>query len=143
VTVTASVRVPESENYNLENRSKDAGRIGLKITSISADTSVPASLLEEAESELRKVLVQKVLVQRDLLSAAVGKKYRVHSMVFGGMANLSSSFNSALANNMTKATYGTGFGHDGDALGNASKLTMNVSVKLAHIHASTDDITIH
>jgi len=145
VTLNASVRVPESENYNLDNRAKEASRKGLTITDVRVDTSVPYSMIEEAESDLRLVLIEKVHAERAKLERSLdaGSSYRIHSLSFSHVASPSNNFSNSSAHTMAmvvggsaKTAYGSGFSDD-DTLGNASKISMQVSVSLARIVGSS------
>jgi len=139
--------VPESENYNLDNRAKEASRKGLTITDVRVDTSVPYSMIEEAESDLRLVLIEKVHAERAKLERSLdaGASYRIHSLSFSHVAtpstsnfsNVSSAHAMAMVvGGSAKTAYGSGFSDD-DTLGNASKISMQVSVSLARIVGSS------
>jgi hypothetical protein len=135
VTLTASARVPESENYNLSGRAKLASRPGLEIEEVHADTAIPQVMIEEAEKTLRMKLLEKIKIEQKEINLVMGSEpYRVHQV------NFSSTPANPFANHIVKspmraasaATYGSGFGGDEDeVLGNAQKLSMMASVVLA------------
>jgi hypothetical protein len=136
ICLTASVRVSESENYNLIDRAKAVSRKGLQIIDVDADTSIPSKQISEAESDLRVELIQRASAERVKLSKAAGRNYRVHSMLFSSVGKTRQVIN----NPATKMAYGTGFDSSEDGtLGNAAKLTMNASVKLAVIVENDHD----
>ena len=140
VTLNASVRVPETENYNLDNRAKEASRRGLSITQVDVDTSVPQTMLDEAESKLRITLIQKVRAETDKLEAVIGTKdgYRIHQLKFAPVQTINTRgassnqymLSASASSSVSKTSYGTGF-NDDETLGNASKLSMQVTVILA------------
>jgi hypothetical protein len=143
VEVTASVRVKESENYNLGKRAEAVSRPGLTINSVMVDSSIPQSVLLKAESDLRVVLSQKAIAECEKLSAALGQPYRLHSLRFGGVKhNLVSNsnqspFNMAVyysGNEAAGAPAGGGAPID-SSLGSASKLSLTVGITLARVHA--------
>lgn len=134
VTLTASVRVPEAENYDLDGRAKLASRKGANITSITADTTVPLSMIEEAESELRVALIGRAQQELAEMRTALGDgTYRLHKLAFGPLQGQMPGARAASTRVFSKEAYGTGFSDDegGDALGNASKLSMQVVVQCA------------
>lgn len=134
VTLTASARVPEGENYNLDDRAERASQRGLVINDIEADTSTPAYLIEATVSKLRVQIAEKAKKECDALSAALGRQYRIHSINFngadyGGAKALRASSSNAMAATMS---YGSGASDDG-TLGNAQKVSLSASVSLAVI----------
>lgn len=141
VNVTASIRVKETENYNLEDRTKAASRKGLMITSVEVDTSVPQVMIDAAESDLRATLVTKAKEECQKLSAAMQDTYRVHSLRFSPVNNnvsLRAISNASITASATKMAYGSGFSNDEDSLGNASKLTMQATITLARVVGNPD-----
>jgi hypothetical protein len=102
ICLTASVRVSESENYNLIDRAKAVSRKGLQIIDVDADTSIPSKQISEAESDLRVELIQRASAERVKLSKAAGRNYRVHSMLFSSVGKTRQVIN----NPATKMAYG-------------------------------------
>lgn len=136
VTLTASARVSEKENYNLDGRARAASRKGLQIASVQADTSIPAAKIEEAERKLRADIMVKVQNERAALNKLLGdseQPYRLHRIAFGALHDGTSRHARAgmmLEAATTKSAYGSGFGGDDQTLGNASKLTMTAEIIL-------------
>ena len=58
INVTATARVPESENYALDQRRQRASREGLSIAQVSTDTSPTSAQIEDTQSELRHQLLR-------------------------------------------------------------------------------------
>lgn len=134
VTLTATARVPESENYNLDFRAEEVSSPGLVINNIEADTSIPVYMIEEAIMALRTTLAEKAIVERDALSAALGRDYRVQQISFGSSDYGGPKAMRAMASNAMASTmsYGSGIDDDG-ALGNAQKISLSANVTLAVI----------
>lgn len=121
VHLMATARVPERENYNLENRAREVSRKGLAISDIHVDTSIPTWMIDKAEKELRIEIIKKVGEEAKAICEAAGRQYRVGRISFGGMPGLNVA-NSSFA-------YGAAMGAD-ESLGNAQKLQMQASVTL-------------
>lgn len=146
VEVTASVRVKESENYNLGKRAEAVSRPGLTVNSVMVDSSIPQAVLLKAESDLRVVLSKKAIEECEKLSAALGQEYRVHSLRFSGVKhNLVSNsnvspFNVAVyySGNSEAAAAPSGGSAPDSSLGSASKLSLVAAITLARVHAYTD-----
>ena len=138
VTLIATAHVSEKENYNLENRAREASRPGLAITNVVVDTSIPVARIEEAERELRAEILAKVLAERDAINLVAESNYRIGRIVFGGVST--SALNNAMlgvtvsAAALNKTSYGSGFNSsDEGSLGNASKISINAAVMLAEL----------
>lgn len=142
VSVTASTRVPERENSNLEARSKGVSKPGLSISSIHADTAIQQSKLDEVASKLRVEILTLAQKEAKVLSDAIVADpaqpykgpYRVHAVRYQAvgtdMSNRSRGATMKGAMAMAATSYGTGFDED-DHLGNTQKITMTASVTLA------------
>ena len=88
ITLTATSRVTESENYALDRRSRDVSTEGLTINSVSVDTSPPATMIEEAESALRLMLLTKATKQLVAINEHLDSaKYRLGDVEFGNANN--------------------------------------------------------
>lgn len=139
LTVTATARVSEKENSNLDGRAKQVSRPGLTISGVSVDTSIPRAQLDKAAADLRVELLTAAKEEAIRLSAVFAVlpgsdgAYRVHSVNFHSGGGFDISNNRGQMKAMIAATsYGTGFGgSDDDALGNAQKITMSANVRLA------------
>ena len=131
VTLTATARVPETENYNLEFRAEGASQPGLVINEIQADTTIPTYMIEEAVSELRVILATKAVEEARKISEALGRTYRIQRLNFGG-GDYGGAKGLRTSNTMAASTmsYGTGSGDDG-TLGNAQKVSLSATIALA------------
>lgn len=130
VSLQASARVSETENYNLDARAREVSRPGLTVSYVQVDTSVPQARIDAAEQEMRLALLAKATDEATKVADLTRRSYRVHTVNFNTQADISLSNRSkgiTLTNGMT---YGSGFSDEG-GLGNAQKLTMRASVALA------------
>lgn len=129
VNLTASCRVDEKENYNLESRAKKVSKTGLQITDVTADTTVPQGDLEAAERELRQTILKDAMAECKALAEISGRDYRIKSLGFqNGPANAMPKMSAA--SNIT--SYGSGFDDDDEeGLSNAQKVTLSANVVLA------------
>jgi len=136
VSLTATARVPESENYNLDGRVEKASQRGLVINDIQADTSVPSFMIEDAVKELRVMLAKKAREECAALSEALDRPYRIQQISFGssdyGGPKALRAMSASNAMGGSTQSYGTGAGDDG-TLGNAQKVTLAANVTLAVI----------
>ncbi len=147
ITLTATIRVPESENYSLDKRSRDVSKEGMQIVNVNVDTAPPASMIEDAENELRLMLLEKATVQLEAINKKLSAQYRIGNVGLGGASRsefsnkFSNSTNNRMAIGATGASgpsgfaYGSGF-DDENTLGNAVKLTMIATVTLSTIIVS-------
>jgi hypothetical protein len=144
LTLIATARVSEAENYALDKRARDVSQEGMSITGISTDPSPPASMIEEAEGLLRQRLLTKATKElgdlNNVMAVLAPNGYRINSVVFQTAGNeYANSRGVTMAATVAKSSYGSGFGADmgggEDALGNAVKLTMRANVKLARVVA--------
>jgi len=138
LSVTATTRVSEAENYALERRARAASEAGLTIASVYSDTTPPQSMINEAESNLRKDLLRDTAKEMAALNEIArdmpGAPYRLHSLTFdtgGGVAAMSVS-NRGATMQAQAMNYGSGMGDDG-TLGNATKVTMRARVRLGRV----------
>lgn len=138
VSLQATARVSETENVNLENRAREVSTPGLTVSQVVADTSIPATMLEEAEQALRIDLLTKLNTElakiNEVMKSDITQPYRVYQVKFQRTATDYSNAIRSKGVTMTAATsYGSGFGgDDGDeALGNAQKITLHASCAFA------------
>ena len=87
INLTATARVPESENYALDRRKDEASRDGLRIHSVQADTEPTMEQKEATESRLRQKLLQKAQAELATINATMGKgavdkTYRIGKVIF-------------------------------------------------------------
>ena len=136
VTLVASARVPETENYALDKRRQEASRPdqGLAINRVTPDISSPSSLIEETERWLRADIVRKAREDCDLMSKAMARTCRIKSISYRSteVPNYANVRASATLSAI-KQSYGSTFSDaDGDdTLANAQKLTMTADIILA------------
>jgi hypothetical protein len=134
VTLIASTRIPESENYALDRRRETASRDGLRITSLSIDTSPTQQQLDETNSKLRLSLIAKAQAELALINDAMEGGYRISKITFDPESEM-------MPSKMSAANYGSGFrasaqsptGGSTDDIGNAVKITMQAEVVLRRV----------
>lgn len=133
VTLTATARVPESENNALDRRSREASRDGLRIHTVNADTSPSPAQIEETQSELRQSLLKKALAELGVINHTLGQTYRLGRVIFDPDPTETAS-NRRPGMMAMAASYSSGFDHAGGGgageIGNAVKLTMRALVQL-------------
>ena len=135
VSLTATARVPESENYALDRRREEAARDHdwVKITAAQANTSPTAAQIAETQSKLRVTLVKKAQEECTVLSKATGDHYRLGSVLYGPVFDSTSNIRASsmgVTAGSAKTSYGSGFDTDDDSIGNAVKLTMQATIQL-------------
>lgn len=142
VTLTATTRVSEEENSNLDNRAREASRPGLTITNVRVDTSIPQNMLDKARQDLRLDLLAKAQDEVAKINEVMGKdpvsfqQFRVSQVEFDtGAADISNVRVKGLAMASATTSYGSGFGED-SVLGNAQKITMTASLVLSRFATS-------
>jgi hypothetical protein len=146
ISLTASTRMPESENRSLEQRRRDASmpEQSINIYRVDTDISFPASLVEETEERLRIAIVSKARAQCVKLSEAMGhRNYRIKKIDFLPDANQAlailqggSNYRAASA---SKVSYGSTMlmedASGASGMGNAQKLTLGATITLASFPA--------
>ena len=130
----ATTRVSESENHGLDQRARDAAKADVRIASVSVDTAPPQVMVEDCEARLRISLLRKALEQRELINSVAGDPpFRLHHLSYhtaaADLSRLTASNTRAIAT-MSAQSYGSGMDDEGN-LGNALKLAMRATVKLA------------
>jgi hypothetical protein len=132
VTLNATARIPEADNYALDRRSKEASVDGISIHTVATDNSPTAGQIETTQRKLRLELLEKAQQEADAINEATGMDYRLGEVIF----DPESASTANVRNNrmMASATYGAGFdqplGGGGGDIGNAVKLTMLARVIL-------------
>ena len=130
VRVTATARVPESENYGLDRRREEASREGMRIYSHQTDTSPTIEQRLEAQSKLRQTLLSMAMDEAATLGNLLSVQYRLGKVVFTDPgAAIEPKGGARMAMAAASASYGSGFNEAGD-IGNAVKLAMTASVIL-------------
>jgi hypothetical protein len=133
VRLDAVCRVHERENYALDKRREAVSRPGLNISWTRVDNSIPLEMLAEAESRLRRKLIEKIKAEAALINDAMGAAYRIHSITFDRLGSSPSRYSasqsmapiSAMA--LHRASEESG---EAEPLGNAAKITMRAQVVL-------------
>lgn len=137
ITLTATARVPESENYALDRRREAAAQDinGMRITAAHADTSPTAAQIEATQRKLRVAILQKAKEELKVINEALGEKYRIGDVNFDSVfdssaSNMPRGGMAMAASSAPKVNYGSGFDSANDSIGNAVKLTMHAAVQL-------------
>ncbi len=141
VSLQASARVSETENAKRVIRAREVSTPGLTVSSVIADTSIPTSMLEEAEQELRLALLGKLNVElakiNEVMKSETDQPYRVYQVKFQRTSSDYSNATRAKGGVMlaSATSYGSGFGggDDDEALGNAQKITLHASCAFARV----------
>ena len=130
--IIASLRVNETENNNLETRVEAASRQGLTIAIEDIDTNIPNKIIDEAQAELRKMILKKAIEECGVMSGISGLKYRVHSLKFGAFQNhsVNNNFSNVAYAQATIAAAPSG-GGGVPSLGTSAKLALQANVTLA------------
>jgi hypothetical protein len=135
ITLNATTRVAESENYALDRRREEASREvnGLRIVSASVDTSATTTQIQETQQKLRLALLKTAQEEARLINQTLTETlYRLGAVTFGQVydseSNTRAGGRMAMAS-AASAAYGSGFSND-DTIGNAVKLTMQATVQL-------------
>ncbi len=136
VSLRATARVNERENYNLDNRAKDVSRKGLQFTSVQIDSTIPAHLLDAAEKELRSKLLAAAVAEAKELSEVAGREYRVQQIAYqndGAAVYRKSPGAFAATAAVSNSTYGGGFSDDEESLTNAQKISLSANIVLGTV----------
>lgn len=142
IALTATVRVPESEHYALDERAAAVSIKGMTIARADVDTAPSQEMIDDAERKLRVVLLKKATEELKLINKSLESTYRLGSVVFSpnpttSTSNMRSS-NASMAKSpfQIEAFYS---GNGGDAgssalLGNAVKMTIYAEIELRQSH---------
>ena len=134
-SVVASTRVSESENYNLDTRAKAVSKLGMTVTQIIADNSIPLSLLRDAHSVLRLLIIEEAKKEMEKIAASLNTvDYRIHHITFGEVNTLFSNYNAV--SNVPKsyrasAAVRTLGGSEQEHLGNSTKIAMTAKIVIS------------
>lgn len=82
VTVQATCRVPETENYSLDERRQTASKPGLQIASAFADTSIPMTMIRDAQRKLRMSLIERAREEADEVGKITNDGWTVGKITF-------------------------------------------------------------
>jgi hypothetical protein len=83
VTITASARIPSSQNYNLRERARLASREGLTLSQPNVNYNLPVAQVNRVVHELRGEIVAGVLREIDIFDRQTGRKWRIGDIEFG------------------------------------------------------------
>lgn len=137
VTLTATARVSEKENFKLDDRAKRASVQGLTLTSVSVDSTVPAHMLEKAERELRLEILKKAQAELKDVTEATSRNYRINNIQYHNQGDpYARKMAMATSNYTSNGPMGGGGGvgsadDDDGSLSNAQKVSMTATVTFA------------
>jgi hypothetical protein len=142
-SISATVRVPESENARLFERCEAVSRPGFKVTVIEQDTSIPTQAIQECKRRLRKRILEDAEEEVKLLTTDGRSAYRVHQIEFDHGHGFSASNATRAFHNKgmmpTMAMEAAGASDDGgQALGHSEKHSLSGTVTLAKIVLGND-----
>lgn len=83
VSITASARIPSSQNYNLRERARLASREGLTLSQSNVNYNLPVSQVNRVVHELRGEIVASVLREIEEFDRQTGRKWRIGEIEFG------------------------------------------------------------
>jgi hypothetical protein len=83
INVKASARIPSAQNFNLNDRARQASREGLTLSGAIVDYSLPVSLVNRVVHELRGEIVGTVLHELADFERQTGRKWRIGDIEFG------------------------------------------------------------
>lgn len=134
ITLVATARIPEKENYALDRRREEAARGHdlMRITAASTDTTPTTGQIEETQRKLRVAILKKAQDELKLINETLGDEYRIGDVSFSSdFSSLASNTRAASAAALggTKVAYGSSFDTADDTLGNAVKLIMQATVE--------------
>jgi hypothetical protein len=137
VTVTATARVPESENHALDRRREVASRDldWMQIVSAVADTSPSPAQIEETQSKLRVAIIRKAQRELKLINETVDETYRIGRIAFNSTYNADvprANVMASMSASAPRRVFDPDFDIRSEDLGNAVKLTMLAMVELRH-----------
>lgn len=110
---TASTRVSEEINQNLQARADEASRPGLSIIQNVPDYSIPQRDIEQAISDLRVVILKEATAEAKKLSEAAGTKYAIGELNFNPIVEYGNNARGITISAMASAESAPrgGFGH--------------------------------
>lgn len=79
----ATARVPVTENYNIEERARNAGGEGLTLSSPAVDYSLPADRVSQVTQQLREQVLLDVLQQVEACRRITSRDWRLGDIEFG------------------------------------------------------------
>lgn len=83
VTLTACALVPVGENWNLEERARDASREGLSLSGVEVSYASTNTEVDKIVRELRAEVLRHVKDHIDEYSEISGRAWRIGDIVFG------------------------------------------------------------
>ncbi len=135
VSMTANVRVPETENHDLKARAEKVSSPGLALSGPVADLTIPNDLLQAAESDLRRMLLGRALTEAASLSEPYGKLV-VHAVAFGAITSAREPVPPGLVvrSAVPKTPAGPGGGAaEEDMAANAARMSMSATITLRRV----------
>lgn len=134
ISLIATTRVSEKENYALDERAARNSRKGLQIHSVVVDSSIPSSQINDAQRQLRAKLIREAMDEARELTTMTGRTHRVGDITFNANSNSSNKPRFSLTTNnamneKAMGGYGSGFDEQGD-LSTSQKITMSAAVTL-------------
>jgi len=128
ITITATTRAPIAENRALDQRSRDAGRVGLMISHFDVDNSPPLEDVRTAERKLRLAVLKLAEEEAEAASHQTGRTYRVGSVNF--VRTHSSASNRPQMMAMALSSRDDVAGGSAPTEGNTIKLMVSAQVEL-------------
>lgn len=133
LTLVASARIPETENRNLRERSREASRKGLSISSYRVDEQIPASMVDAVSKKLRLKILELANAELEDVREAMGDDtWRIYSV--NHLADSTKNHRHVMEAATRSLTYGIGGAAgagDDEPLGNAQKFSIRSHVILA------------
>jgi hypothetical protein len=135
ISMTVTTRVPEREINDLETRVEKISRRGLTFKVVETDISIPQSQLDEAERELRLVILQKALNEVTAINEVTKRAYRISNVSYGQQAvvapkNRGSNvmMTAMSATPMRGALSDASGGGEDEGFGNSQKLSLGANI---------------
>jgi hypothetical protein len=134
ITLTATTRIPESENRALDRRREDASKqdaqLSIRIISATTDTSPTQAQIDQTQRNLRLTLLKRAKEEAKTINQALGETlYRLGAVTLGPKLDPNVRGGQFAASNVATQAYGSGFDEAG-SLGNAVKIAMQANVQL-------------
>lgn len=91
INITATTRCPVAENRALDQRSRDAGRVGLMISHFNVDNTPPLEDIRKTERRLRLAVLKLAEDEAEAASEQTGRNFRVGTVNFVRTHSMSAS----------------------------------------------------
>lgn len=135
VSLTATTRVSETENSNLDGRAVSVSRPGLTIVRVTVDQSIPHVKIEAAEHTLRMTLLTRANDELAAVNTIMGKDkqtsavYRVSGIEFEREG--SSDYSHMRTKSYAATAIMESAASDDSVLGHAEKIKLNARLTLS------------